>query len=66
LQIILIQNKSQLWFCPGFIASSKDGNATTWSWWFRLHSSTIANGVNADPLEIWTDVNGNVYCKSEN
>ena len=52
-------NKSQVIILPGFIASSKDGNTTTLGRGGSDYTAAIiANGVNADSLEIWTDVNG--------
>lgn len=52
-------NKSQVVILPGFIASSKDGNTTTLGRGGSDYTAAIiANGVNADSLEIWTDVNG--------
>ncbi len=52
-------NKSQVVILPGFIASSKDGNTTTFGRGGSDYTAAIiANGVNADSLEIWTDVNG--------
>lgn len=54
-----ISNKSQVVILPGFIASSKDGNTTTLGRGGSDYTAAItANGVNADSLEIWTDVNG--------
>ena len=54
-----ISNKSQVITLPGFIASSKDGNTTTLGRGGSDYTAAIiANGVNADSLEIWTDVNG--------
>lgn len=54
-----ISNKSQVIILPGFIASSKDGNTTTLGRGGSDYTAAIiANGVNADSLEIWTDVNG--------
>lgn len=44
---------------PGFIASSIDGNTTTLGRGGSDYSAAIiANGIHADELEIWTDVNG--------
>jgi aspartokinase/homoserine dehydrogenase 1 len=44
---------------PGFIASSIDGNATTLGRGGSDYSAAIfAGAVNADLLEIWTDVSG--------
>ncbi|WP_395052396.1 bifunctional aspartate kinase/homoserine dehydrogenase I [Flavobacterium sp.] len=52
-------NKSQVVLLPGFIASSEDGNTTTLGRGGSDYTAAIiANGVNADSLEIWTDVNG--------
>lgn len=52
-------NKSQVILLPGFIASSEDGNTTTLGRGGSDYSAAIiANGVKADSLEIWTDVNG--------
>ena len=52
-------NKSQVVILPGFIASSKDGNTTTLGRGGSDYTAAIiANGVSADSLEIWTDVNG--------
>ncbi|WP_396191698.1 bifunctional aspartate kinase/homoserine dehydrogenase I [Flavobacterium sp.] len=54
-----ISNKSQVVILPGFIASSKDENTTTLGRGGSDYTAAIiANGVNADSLEIWTDVNG--------
>ena len=54
-----ISNKYQVVILPGFIASSKDGNTTTLGRGGSDYTAAIiANGVNADSLEIWTDVNG--------
>ena len=44
---------------PGFIASSINGNSTTLGRGGSDYTAAIvASGVNADILEIWTDVNG--------
>jgi aspartokinase/homoserine dehydrogenase 1 len=52
-------NKSQVVLLPGFIASSEDGNTTTLGRGGSDYTAAIiANGVKADSLEIWTDVNG--------
>jgi aspartokinase/homoserine dehydrogenase 1 len=52
-------NKSQVVLLPGFIASSEDGNTTTLGRGGSDYTAAIiANGVNAESLEIWTDVNG--------
>ena len=52
-------NKSQVVLLPGFIASSEDGNTTTLGRGGSDYTAAIiANGVNANSLEIWTDVNG--------
>jgi aspartokinase/homoserine dehydrogenase 1 len=54
-----ISNKYQVVILPGFIASSKDGNTTTLGRGGSDYTAAIiANGVNSDSLEIWTDVNG--------
>ncbi len=52
-------NKSQVVLLPGFIASSEDGNTTTLGRGGSDYTAAIiANGINANSLEIWTDVNG--------
>ena len=52
-------NKSQVVLLPGFIASSEDGNTTTLGRGGSDYTAAIiANSVNAESLEIWTDVNG--------
>lgn len=52
-------SSSQVIVLPGFIASSEDGNTTTLGRGGSDYSAAIlANGINADSLEIWTDVNG--------
>lgn len=52
-------NKSQVVILPGFIASSKDDNTTTLGRGGSDYTAAIiANGVKAESLEIWTDVNG--------
>jgi bifunctional aspartokinase / homoserine dehydrogenase 1 len=53
------ENKSQIVVLPGFISSCLDGNTTTLGRGGSDYTAAIiANGVNADTLEIWTDVNG--------
>lgn len=52
-------NKDQVVLIPGFIASSKDDNTTTLGRGGSDYTAAIvANGVNAEILEIWTDVSG--------
>lgn len=52
-------NKSQVVLLPGFIAASNDGQTTTLGRGGSDYTAAIiANGVKADSLEIWTDVNG--------
>lgn len=52
-------NKSQVVVLPGFIASSEDGYTTTLGRGGSDYTAAIiANGVKAESLEIWTDVNG--------
>ena len=52
-------NTSQVVVLPGFIASSEDGNTTTLGRGGSDYSAAIlANGIKAQSLEIWTDVNG--------
>jgi len=52
-------NTSQVVVLPGFIASSEDGNTTTLGRGGSDYSAAIlANGLRAESLEIWTDVNG--------
>ncbi len=52
-------NKAQVVLLPGFIAASKDGYTTTLGRGGSDYTAAIiANGVKAESLEIWTDVNG--------
>jgi aspartokinase/homoserine dehydrogenase 1 len=52
-------NKSQVVLLPGFIAADETGNTTTLGRGGSDYTAAIiANGVNAESLEIWTDVNG--------
>ncbi|PRX55384.1 bifunctional aspartate kinase/homoserine dehydrogenase I [Flagellimonas meridianipacifica] len=53
------QNKVNITILPGFISSSKDGNSTTLGRGGSDYSAAIfASALNADVLEIWTDVSG--------
>ena len=52
-------NKSNIVVSPGFIASNKNGETTTLGRGGSDFTAAIfANAVNADSLEIWTDVSG--------
>ncbi|NNT71494.1 bifunctional aspartate kinase/homoserine dehydrogenase I [Flavobacterium sp. IMCC34852] len=52
-------NTTQVTLFPGFIASSLDGNTTTLGRGGSDYTAAIiAAAVNAEVLEIWTDVNG--------
>lgn len=51
--------RSQVIVFPGFIASSQDGHTTTLGRGGSDYTAAIiANGIKAESLEIWTDVNG--------
>jgi bifunctional aspartokinase / homoserine dehydrogenase 1 len=53
------ENKAQVVVLPGFISSCLDGNTTTLGRGGSDYTAAIiANGVQAEALEIWTDVNG--------
>ena len=52
-------NNQQVTIFPGFIASSVDGNTTTLGRGGSDYTAAIiAAAINAEVLEIWTDVNG--------
>jgi len=52
-------NKSQVVVLPGFIANDENGNTTTLGRGGSDYTAAIiANGIHAESLEIWTDVNG--------
>ena len=53
------QNKANVTILPGFISASKQGNSTTLGRGGSDYSAAIVSSVlNADVLEIWTDVSG--------
>ncbi|MBC5833420.1 bifunctional aspartate kinase/homoserine dehydrogenase I [Flavobacterium sp. F372] len=53
------ENKSQIVVFPGFIASDSKGQTTTLGRGGSDYTAAIiANGANAEILEIWTDVSG--------
>ena len=53
------KNKSQITILPGFIASDDEGYTTTLGRGGSDYTAAIiASGINANSLEIWTDVNG--------
>ncbi len=55
----LKNNNQQVTIFPGFIASSVDGNTTTLGRGGSDYTAAIiAAAINAEVLEIWTDVNG--------
>jgi len=52
-------NTSQVVLLPGFIAADETGNTTTLGRGGSDYTAAIiANGIKAESLEIWTDVNG--------
>lgn len=52
-------SRKKISVCPGFIASSEDGNSTTLGRGGSDYTAAIiAAAVDADILEIWTDVSG--------
>ena len=52
-------HSSQVVLLPGFIAADQKGNSTTLGRGGSDYTAAIiANGIQADALEIWTDVNG--------
>jgi len=54
-----IKNKREIVILPGFIASDKNGETTTLGrGGSDFTASVIANAIDADLLEIWTDVSG--------
>ncbi|ASW76531.1 aspartate kinase [Chryseobacterium piperi] len=53
------KNKSQIIIAPGFIASDKNGNTTTLGRGGSDYTaSIIASAVDAEEIQIWTDVSG--------
>ena len=53
------QNKSQIVLFPGFISADETGQTTTLGRGGSDYTAAIiANGANAEVLEIWTDVSG--------
>ncbi|MGE4514442.1 MAG: bifunctional aspartate kinase/homoserine dehydrogenase I [Chryseobacterium sp.] len=55
----LIENKNQIIIAPGFIARDEKNNSTTLGRGGSDYTaSIIASAINADELQIWTDVSG--------
>ncbi|WP_042721382.1 bifunctional aspartate kinase/homoserine dehydrogenase I [Flavobacterium sp. B17] len=55
----LNENKNQIIIAPGFIARDEKGNSTTLGRGGSDYTaSIIASAINADELQIWTDVSG--------
>jgi aspartokinase/homoserine dehydrogenase 1 len=55
----LNENKNQMIIAPGFIAKDEKGNSTTLGRGGSDYTaSIIASAINADELQIWTDVSG--------
>ncbi len=55
----LNENHNQIIICPGFIAKDEKGNSTTLGRGGSDYTaSIIASAINADELQIWTDVSG--------
>lgn len=55
----LDKNKNRIIIAPGFIAKDEKGNATTLGRGGSDYTaSIIASSINADELQIWTDVSG--------
>lgn len=55
----LNENKNQIIMAPGFIAKDEKGNSTTLGRGGSDYTaSLIASAINADELQIWTDVSG--------
>ncbi|MPS65910.1 MAG: bifunctional aspartate kinase/homoserine dehydrogenase I [Chryseobacterium sp.] len=55
----LNENQNQIILAPGFIAKDEKGNATTLGRGGSDYTaSIIASAINADELQIWTDVSG--------
>uniref|UniRef100_UPI0028AA8240 aspartate kinase n=1 Tax=Chryseobacterium taichungense TaxID=295069 RepID=UPI0028AA8240 len=53
------KNKNQIIIAPGFIAKDEKGNSTTLGRGGSDYTaSIIASSINADDLQIWTDVSG--------
>jgi len=58
-QALLTQAKANVILLPGFIASDEEGNTTTLGRGGSDYSAAlVAQYMNADQLEIWTDVSG--------
>ena len=59
IQNFIVQNPQQLYLVPGFIATDINGITTTLGrGGSDFTAAIIASAVNADLLEIWTDVSG--------
>ena len=59
LRELLGRSRSDVFILPGFVASDADGNVTTLGRGGSDHTAAIiAAAVDADALEIWTDVSG--------
>lgn len=59
LRKFLNENKNQIIIAPGFIARDEKGNSTTLGRGGSDYTaSIIASAINADELQIWTDVSG--------
>ncbi|KMQ61320.1 aspartate kinase [Chryseobacterium sp. FH2] len=59
LRNFLSENQYQIIIAPGFIAKDEKGNSTTLGRGGSDYTaSIIASAINADELQIWTDVNG--------
>ncbi|MGI9651401.1 bifunctional aspartate kinase/homoserine dehydrogenase I [Chryseobacterium sp. RLHN22] len=55
----LSENKNKITIAPGFIAKDEKGNSTTLGRGGSDYTaSIIASAINADELQIWTDVSG--------
>lgn len=59
IQAHMLQSDAPLFLAPGFVASSQNGHTTTLGRGGSDYTAAIyAAALNADALEIWTDVNG--------